>query len=150
MAGKKVTVNQKIAVHNVFCNSVYVGDILYNLNSTGEHNKYYVVTAKKPVKIADDKSLVITMAGIKKGKDNFVPTSNCLILTYSDAAYTQMLKPVGHCKFNFSVSIKDPEINKGLVVVYDTTNMKDYVKYLPLRKPKRRKYSDDGNLIKND
>lgn len=133
--------------YNRFCRSIKEGNVLYNVDSTNLWGDYLLVADITAVKIGAYKTYTVLLLGLKKEENGFKPRNMRVRLTPEYAKNIPFLKYVGWCHFELRPEISKININNGLVAVYGQTNLHDFAAKLSVRKPKRRKYGKDGNLI---
>ena len=75
-----------IEEYNTFCNSIKVGSILYNINSTNYWGEYLLVADKVAIKIDNLKTYTILLLGLSKEGSNYKPRELSITLTPDDLA----------------------------------------------------------------
>lgn len=136
-----------IVMFNDFCRGLHEGDILYNIDTTNLWGEYLLVAAKTAIDIGPYQSWFVLLMGLDKKDEKLVPANRRINLTLDKVSNTAFLKIVGRCNFSLSVLIKEYLLDKGLVKVYESTDLWKYSKKLSVRKPKHRKYGKDGKPI---
>lgn len=146
-------VSEEIFNYNVFCKTIKEGDILYNMNKSNKWGELLLVAAKSAIVINDLETYSLLLLGLNS-KDNLITTNGQRVdFTPQLASAIPYLRNVGHCKYEFFAEMKDFNVNFGMIVVCKDTDLKKYAMHHS-RKPRARKYGDDGKPIvkptKND
>lgn len=140
----------KNIIFNNFCENLSEGDILYNLDYTNKWGEYLLVLTKADIKVGDNKTYYVLLSGLKKEDGKLKPVNTRINLTPKMADSTHFLKPVGSCAFNLNPQLENEFVNKGLIAMYERTNLEDYVSRTHVRKPRVRKYGDDKKPVVRD
>ena len=131
-----------------FLKKISEGDILYNINPTSHWGEYLLVAAKSIFREKGYSTGFILLTGLKKDEDNFVPTTTRIYFSSSKSSYIPYLKKIGWCKFQLMPVIKEEKVNEKLTMIYKSIELKKIKDFS--RKPKNRKYDEDGSLfVKN-
>lgn len=141
------TLENKLFKYNLFCKNLQEGDILYNLDNTNSWGEFFLVATKAAITIGKLKTWCLLLIGMKEKDKQFVPSNTRVHLTPDKSDNTAYLKKVGYCKFEFSVTILNDKVNRGLVVVYQETDLWKYAHKIQAKKPKKRKYERDGKPV---
>ena len=140
----------KSVIFNNFCENLSEGDILYNLDYTNKWGEYLLVLSKATIKMKDCKTYYVLLTGLKKKDGRFIPANTRINLTPKMADSTYFLKPIGSCEYSILPIIENVFINKGLIAMYENTDLKEYSAKAHVRKPKVRKYGEDNKPVVRD
>jgi hypothetical protein len=145
-ATKKRTRGRSIPAnaYNKFCSELKEGDILYNINKPNGWGEYLLVANKTCLLINDILTWTILFVGLSP---EYEDNNTRINLTPENADNISFLKKIGHCKFSMVCSIGYRSINENLLKTYKNTSLWRYAGKILFRKPKRRKYGKDGNLM---
>lgn len=136
--------------YNRFCKGLCEGDILYNMDNTNLWGDYFLVSVKVPITVGKEKTWFILLLQMEKQESGFVTTTTHINLTPSKVSHTPFLKYVGHCKYTITSSIENSQVNDGLLAIYKDQDLWKYAKQTKNRKPKKKKYKEDGKPFKKD
>ena len=130
--------------YNDFCKNLMEGYILYNLDSTNSWGEYLLVGEKFNIKVGNEKTFAFLLFGIKRKESKFVFSNTKVKLTPDCAGNVPFLKYIGRCKCNTFPDMSEINVNMGLAVAYSNTDLHRYAEKNSVRKPKTRKYANDG------
>lgn len=136
--------DKSLEQYNAFCKNIAEGYILYNLDSTNNWGEYLLVGEKFHVKVGDCKTYAVLLFGIRRKENRFVFNNIRIKLTPDCAANVPFLKYIGRCKCSTFPDTSNFKVNLGLAVAYGNTDLHKYAEKLSIRKPKKRKYANDG------
>lgn len=139
--------DKELRKYNVFCENLSEGHILYNIDNTNQWGEYLLVVNVSSVSIHGHTSYNVLLLGLRKENNSFVPRNVRINLTPDYVGNIPFLRYIGHCNFKLVPDITDLEVNKGLVSVFSSVDLRKYTEKLSLRKPKIRKYGEDGKHI---
>lgn len=138
-----------ISQYNDFCKEIKEGDILYNIDSTNLWGDYLVVASKAVFTLGTVKTYYMLLIGLDKESSNAFKTNNCRInLTPDKADNTSYLKRIGHCKFTVELKMDNVQTNKGLMCIYEGTDLLKYYSKIHMKKPRKKKYDRNGELTR--
>lgn len=132
---------------NKFCSNLREGTILYNIDSTNLWGDLLLVVNISTVKIDKMSTYTVLMLGLKREEGKFVPRNLRIKFTPDYASSIPFLKYVGYCKYQLVPKLEDVNVNLGLLTVYSNTDLRKFTKTSSVRKPRKRKYGNDGELI---
>lgn len=132
---------------NKFCSNLREGTILYNIDSTNLWGDLLLVVNISTVKIDKIKTYTVLMLGLKREEGKYVPRNLRIKFTPDYASSIPFLKYVGYCKYQLVPHLEDVNVNLGLLTVYSNTDLRKFTKTSSVRKPRKRKYGNDGELI---
>lgn len=136
-----------IEFYNKFCKNLTEGCILYNVNKTNSWGEYLLVANITEVILSGMKTYSVLLIGLKKEDGEYLPKNLRIKITPDHYNDVHFLNYVGRCNFNLIPNIKDININKGLIAIYQDVDLRKYAKNIKIRKPKNRKYAADGKLV---
>ena len=136
-----------IDTYNEFCEGIHEGDILYNVNKTNNWGEYFLVVNIATVRIGEYKTYTALLLGLRKEKSKLVPRNARVKLTPDSSDNVPYLKCVGKCKFTLVPTIEETDLNLGLATVYGNADLWKFSKNLSVRKPRKKKYGNDGKPI---
>jgi hypothetical protein len=132
---------------NLFCKNISEGVVLYNLNTTNHWGELLLVASICPITVHNTKTYTVLLVGVKREEGNLTIRNTRIKFTPDYADSIPFLKYVGHCKFSLLPKITETKLNMGLMVTYGSVDLWKYRKKLSIRKPKKRKYGNDGEPI---
>jgi hypothetical protein len=133
---------------NNFCSNRRAGTVLYNIDSTNLWGELLLVVNISTVKVNRMNTYTVLMLGLKREEGKYVPRNLRIKFTPDYASNIPFLKYVGYCKYHLVPELEDVNVNLGLLTVYSNTDLRKFAKNSSVRKPKKRKYGNDGELIK--
>ena len=139
--------SQRMFMYNRLCKQFHEADILYNLDITNMWGEYLLVAAKSIFKMDGIKFYYIMLLGLDKTEDGFKPNNLKISLAPEKLENLSYLKPIGTCKFRVVSEIESTDINTELEENYKNIDPWKYNSRLTTRKPVRRKYDSNGELV---
>ena len=136
-----------LRMYNDFCASIREGDILYNIDNTNMWGSYLLVAARASINMGGHKTWFMLLIGLDKDGEEFTSNNTRINLNPDKASSTSYLKRIGHTKFKVDIVFKEVNINNGLAVVYENTDLWKYSRKLDTRKPRKKKYDRTGDLL---
>lgn len=136
-----------LSEYNAFCSELRTGNILYNINSMNLWGDYLLVAHITRAKIDNVDTYTVLLLGLKKQDGKYIPRNLCISLTPDNMEQIPFLKHVGYCKFTLVPVFEEINVNVGLATVYSQTDLHKFVSKLSIRKPRTRKYGDDGKPV---
>lgn len=130
--------------YNEFCNNLKDGYILYNLDSTNDWGEYLLAGEKFSLKVEGQKTYAVLLYGIKRKDNKFVFNKTRVKLTPDCAGNVPFLKYIGRCKCTTFPDMSEFNVNVGLMTAYGSTDLHKFAEKLSIRKPKKRRYGNDG------
>lgn len=140
----------ELDIYNGFCKGLAEGYILYNVNKGNRWGEYLLVADVATVTFCGNATYSVLLLGLKKKNGKIVPNGIKVNLTPDHACDVPFLKYVGHCAYRLVPELGEVNINTGLATVYGSADLRKFASKLSIRKPKNRKYGNDGNLIVRD
>lgn len=130
--------------YNEFCKNLKEGYILYNLDSTNSWGEYLLVGEKFSIRIGSEKTHAMLLFGIRRKENKFVFNNIRIKLTPECAGNVPFLKYIGRCKCSTFPNTSEFNVNMGLAVAYSNVDLHKYAEKLSIRKPKKKRYANDG------
>lgn len=140
--------NDSLEKYNAFCKNLLEGYILYNIDSTNSWGEYLLVAEKFNIKIGEEKTYAFLLFGMRRKENKFVFSDIRVKLTPDCAQNIPFLKYIGRCKCNTFPNMSELKVNMGLAVAYSNTDLHKYAEKLSIRKPKTKRYDNDGKPYK--
>lgn len=147
VVGKKDSRKFAASQYSDFCRMLKEGDILYNVNKTTKWGDYFLVAAKISTIVNKTEFFSILLLGLKNDSRSLVFAGTRVDLTPQKASFVPYLKVIGNSKFSLYPLIEEYNVNNGLAVVYKNTDLWKFSSRIPVRKPRVRKYGEDGKPI---
>lgn len=139
-----MTDNDSLKQYNDFCRNLVEGYILYNIDSTNSWGEYLLVGEKFPINISTEKTYAVLLFGLKRKDNKFVFNNTKVKLTPDCAGNIPFLKYIGKCTCTTLPDMENVNVNIGLAVAYGNIDLHKYAERLSIRKPKKKKYANDG------
>lgn len=134
-------------IYNDFCRNLKEGNILYNVDYTNHWGEYLLVANIATFIFEGMKTYTALLIGLKKEGSKLTPYNLRIKFTPEHIDHIPFLKYVGRCDYQLVPKIENLELNLGLATIYGSIDLHKYTKKLSIRKPRNRKYGNDGHLI---
>jgi len=143
----KKSIKDRLIDYCAFCNTLKVGDLLYNINSANAWGEYLLVATKANVYVDCEKTPYVMLLGLQDRKGEFTFNNKRIDFTLELDNMIPFLKVVGKCKFELRPIIIKCIPIKELLALYKSIDPWKYAQKIDGRKPKTKKYEKDGTKV---